>query len=105
MASKASPAVAWGGGKGGGALRHPFPSPDYLSFPPNVEPCPRLLYPLPWGDDNGQAGSRTVLCIAIEVGLALTVCASFCLVSFALREFSKTSQFLSCRYQDFLAPR
>ena len=77
----------------------------YLFFSPNAEPCPRLLYPLPWGDGNGQAGSRTVLCIAIEVGLALTVCASFCLVSFALREFSNISQFLPCRYQDFLAPR
>ena len=37
LASKASLVVACGGGKGGGALRHPFPSPDYLStslFPP-----------------------------------------------------------------------
>ena len=37
LASEASPVVAWGGGKGGRALRQPFPSPDYLStslFPP-----------------------------------------------------------------------
>ena len=88
-------------GKRGRSTPPPFPLPRlplYLSFSPNAEPCPRLLYPLPRGDDNGQAGSQTVLCIAIEVGLVLTVCASFCLVSFALPGFSNINQFLSCRH-------
>ena len=107
LASEASPVVAWGGGKGGRALRQPFPSPEYLStslFPPMRSLVPGYSIPSPWGDDNGQAGSRTVLCIAIEVGLVLNVCTSFCLVPFALPGSSNISQFLPCRYQDFLTP-